>query len=51
MMVTGQNPGHHSGMQAINCMSHDEGPCAVIQSRLCILCYGSKHFNIKIYNV
>jgi len=47
--VTGHNPGLHSDMQAINCMNHAVGPCAVIQSKLCISCTASKHFNIKIY--
>jgi len=49
--VTGHNPGLHSDMKAINCMIHDVGPCAVIQSKLFILCSASKHFNIKIYEV
>ena len=49
--VTGHNSGLNSDMQAINCMSHDGGPCAVIRSKLCILCSVSKHFNIKICEV
>jgi hypothetical protein len=41
----------NSDMQAINCMNHAVGLCAVIQSKLCILCSASKHFNIKICEV
>jgi len=51
VIVTGHNPGLYSDMKAINCMSHDVVPCAVIQSKLRILCSASKHFNIKIYEV
>jgi len=37
VIVRGHNPGLHSDMKAINCMIHDVGPCAVIQSKLFIL--------------
>lgn len=51
VIVKGHNLGLHSKMQAVNCMSCAMGPCAVIQSKLCILCSASKHFNIKICEV
>ena len=52
VMVTGHNPGLQSDMQAINCMCYDVGPCAVIQSKLYILCSAaSKHININICEV
>jgi hypothetical protein len=51
VIVTGHIQRLHSDMQAINCMNHAVGPCAVIQSKLCILCTASKNFNIKIYEM